>query len=200
MGLDEEIIIVMTLKQTFYLISTDIERYAQENKLTLSFLKKISIFFTPCVMSIAIHRIGHFFFKKNLHVIARMMWTMNIVLFSLDITPFTEIGSHFYLPHPVGVGIMGRVGNRVTFFIQTGTAGRKPKDIGAGLGGSIIGDDVVIGAFSKIIGPVKIGNRARIAPGSMVYRNVPEDVTVFGIPAKIINKRGHESNPGEDNE
>lgn len=179
----------MKIKRMFYLIGTDIKRYAEETGQNLSFFKKISIFFTPCVFSLTLYRISYYFFSNKHYLLARFFWSLNMILFSVDIVVSSEIGEAFYLPHPVGVALMAKIGNHVTLFAQTGIAGRKAKDIGAGIGASVIGDNVVLGAFSKIVGPVRIGNNVKVAPGSIVYKDVPDDVTVYGNPAKVITKQ-----------
>ena len=179
----------MKIRETFRLIGTDIERYAEFNGLRLSLLKKISIFLMPCILCVAFQRLSYYCFLRNWHLVSRFFWTLNIVLFAADITPYTQIGSHFYMPHPTGIGLMAKIGNRCTVYVQVGIAGRKNKDIGAGKGAPILGDDVVVGAFAKIIGPIRIGNNVSIGPGSLVTKGAPDNVILYGVPAKIVRHK-----------
>jgi serine O-acetyltransferase len=110
-------------------------------------------------------------------------------LFSTDIVMSSQIGESFFMPHPVGIAFMAKVGNNATFYAQTGIAARKGKDIGAGIAMSILGDNVVLGAFSKVVGPIRIGNNVTVAPATVVLKDVPDNVTVYGVPAKIIKHR-----------
>ncbi len=179
----------MNIKRMLYLIETDIKRYAHENGLQLSFFKKISILLTPCVFCVVLYRISSYFFSNRHFVFSRFFWSTNMFLFSADIVMSSQIGESFYMPHPVGVAFMAKVGNNATFYAQVGIAARKRKDIGAGIGMSILGDDVVLGAFSKVVGPVRIGNNVKVAPATVVFNNVPDNVTVYGVPARIIKHR-----------
>jgi serine O-acetyltransferase len=62
-------------------------------------------------------------------------------------------------------------------------------------GAPVIGDDVFIGAGARILGPVKVGDRARIAANSLVVNDVPADATAIGVPAKILRYTGRTDQP-----
>lgn len=193
----------MKFRNLFYLIHTDILRYARENQNyseksngiakdqpPLTFLKKISILLLPCVSSITLHRFSHFCWLRKHYLWSRFFWTLNIIFFSAEIIPFSEIGPYFYMPHPTGIGIMGKIGKNATIFLQGCLAGgRKDIDIGGGIGSPVIGDDVVIGIGAKVVGPVRIGNNVTIGPGSLILKNIPDNCVVFGIPARIIRNQ-----------
>lgn len=180
----------MKLRELFRLIGTDIERSAEINGWKLSFFKKISILLLPAMMSTAFYRISHFFHVNGHRHLARLFWTWNIHLFASDIAPHSEIGPYFYMPHSVGTVIAAKMGSHVTFYALACIGrGSKPKDVGAGTGLPVVGDHVVIGARSMILGPITIGSHATIGPGSVVMKNVPEHVVVFGNPARVIRKK-----------
>ena len=184
----------MKLKDVRYLINTDMARYAQEIDTHLSIGKKISFFFLPCVCSLIFYRLSHYFFHNKHYLIARFFYTVNIMLFSLDIAPSSRIGSHVYIPHPVGVIIAGNAGDFCTFFAQAGIGGGvKEVDIGAGVGLPVLGNYVTISAAAKVLGPYFIGDNSDIGALSLAISDVPENSILVGVPGKIIKTKTPES-------
>lgn len=104
----------------------------------------------------------------------------------------TRVGEDFHLVHPGNIKIhpCSVIGDRVGI-MQDVTLGETPERRGA----PTIGNDVFIGAGAKILGPVKIGARARIAANSLVIADVPPDTTAIGVPAKLLHYTGRLS-PG----
>lgn len=102
----------------------------------------------------------------------------------------TEVGPDLHLIHGDGIRIapLARLGARVGI-MQSVTIGTSPDRPGA----PNIGDDVFIGAGARILGPVKIGARARVAANSLVISDVPEDATAIGVPAKVLRYTGRPS-------
>ncbi len=97
------------------------------------------------------------------------------------------IGEGIHLIHGHGIRVSPRaiLGQRVGIAHDV-TIGSSPDRPGA----PIIGDDVFIGAGAKVLGPIKIGDRARIAANSLVISDVPADTTAIGVPAKILRYTG----------
>ncbi len=105
----------------------------------------------------------------------------------------TEIGEGFHMVHGWNIKIHPRtvIGDRVGIMHDV-TVGTTPQDPGV----PIIGNDVFIGAGARILGPVTIGDRARIASNSLVISDVPPDTTAIGVPAKILRYTGRPTGPG----
>ena len=99
----------------------------------------------------------------------------------------TVIGEGFHLVHAGNIRIHPKcvIGDRVGI-MQDVTLGTTPERAGA----PTIGDDVFIGAGAKILGPVNIGDRARIAANSLVISDVPPDTTAIGVPARVLHYTG----------
>lgn len=99
----------------------------------------------------------------------------------------TRIGEGLHIVHPDSVRIApdAVIGKRVGV-MQGVVIGTTPDRLGT----PVIGDDVFIGAGAKILGPVTIGDRARIAANSLVINDVPPDSTAIGVPAKVLRYTG----------
>ena len=108
-----------------------------------------------------------------------------------------EIGEDFHLVHSGNIKIHPRtvIGDRVGI-MQDVTLGTTPDNCEA----PTIGNDVFIGAGAKVLGAVKIGDRARIAANSLVISDVPPDTTAIGVPAKILRYTGRPVPDGSGDE
>lgn len=110
-----------------------------------------------------------------------------MIKYGIQIPRTTKIGYGFYIGHGVGIVINGGtiIGNNVNIsqFLSIGTNKRTP---------AVIGDNVYIGPNVCIVEDVHIGNNATIGAGAVVIKDVPDDATVVGVPAKVISY----NNPG----
>jgi len=99
----------------------------------------------------------------------------------------TQIGHGLHIIHPESVRIApgAVIGNRVGI-MQGVVVGTTPDRSGT----PVVGDDVFIGAGAKVLGPIRIGDRARIAANSLVINDVPADATAIGVPAKVLRYTG----------
>ena len=104
----------------------------------------------------------------------------------------TDVGEGVHIIHADCVRIAPNavLGNRVGIMhgVTIGTSIDRP-------GAPVIGDDVFIGAGAKILGPVRVGDRARIAPNSLVVNDVPPDTTAIGVPARVLHYTGRAPAP-----
>ena len=179
---------IMTLKTLRFLVRSDIERFAEHTGVTLSFTKRLSIFLMPSVQAIFLYRLGRYFYLKRLNVVARLLYTLNIILWGTDITPQSDIGPYFYMPHTSGVTLFAVMGERCTCYAQAAAGGGSgvEKDIGAGIGLPVIGDGVLLGARSMIVGPVSIGSGSMIGANAFVTFDVPENSSVVGQSGQFL--------------
>lgn len=139
----------------------------------------------PSVHSLINHRIAHFFYKKNLFFIARLISQLSRFFTGIEIHPGAKIGKGLFIDHGMGVviGETTEIGDNVVIYHQV-TLGGTGKDIGKRH--PTVGNNVIIGAGAKVLGPISIGDNAKIGANSVVLRDVPNDSTTVGIPA--INK------------
>ncbi len=146
----------------------------------------------PGVKAVFFHQISNFFYKAGFDLIARIISQSVRFFTGIEIHPGAKIGKNLFIDHGMGVviGETSEIGDNVTIYHAVTLGGsspsidserqrhekRHPK----------IGNDVVIGSGAQIIGPVKVGNNARIAANAVVVKDVPENATMVGIPAKAV--------------
>jgi len=125
-------------------------------------------------------------------VLPELLTYLNIVLFGLEVTPRCEIGPGIFFPHPSGTVIGAwRIGSNVTI-LQGVTLGAKRMDLGFDFRlRPEIGDNVTLGAGSKILGGIHIGDNVTVGANSVVVESVEADSTVVGIPARKISRERH---------
>ena len=154
---------------------------------------KLSLILTyPGVKAVFFHRIANFFSTAKFHLIARIISQFSRFLTGIEIHPNAKIGKNLFIDHGMGVviGETSEIGDNVTIYHAVTLGGISP---------SIdsdrqrhekrhpsIGNNVVIGSGAQILGPVKIGDNARVAANAVVVNDVKENATVIGIPAKEI--------------
>ena len=131
------------------------------------------------------YRVAHFFYKYNLKFIARMISQWGRWATGVEIHPGAQIGRGLLIDHGMGVviGETAELGDRITIYHGT-TLGGTGKE--KGKRHPTVGDNVVIGAGSKVLGNIKIGSNSKIGANSVVLDDVPEGATVVGIPGKVV--------------
>lgn len=139
----------------------------------------------PGVHAIALHRLAHALWRRGWRYLPRWISFIARWLTQVDIHPGARIGKRFFIDHGAGVviGETAEIGNDVTIYHGVtlgGTAWR------IGKRHPTLGNQVVVGAGAKILGPIVVGDRARIAANSVVIDAVPADATVVGIPGRIV--------------
>lgn len=135
------------------------------------------------------HRIAHWLWKHNVRLLARMVSQTGRFLTGIEIHPGATIGPGFFIDHGMGVviGETTEIGRDVTIYHGVtlgGTSWRKEKRH------PTIGDNVVIGAGAKVLGPFKVGDNSRIGAGSVVVHEVPANSVVVGVPGKVTYRDG----------
>jgi serine O-acetyltransferase len=135
--------------------------------------------------AIQTHRLAHWMWSQGRKDFAYYLQSRSSAVFQCDIHPAAKIGRGIFLDHATGlvVGETAVIGDNVSMLHDV-TLGGTGKDHGDRH--PKIADGVLIGAGAKIIGNIEIGHCARVAAGSVVLKAVPHNVTVAGIPAKIV--------------
>lgn len=140
----------------------------------------------PGVHAVIWHRLANRFWRKGFRFPARLLSWFGRFLTNVDIHPGATIGHRFFIDHGAGVviGETAEISNDVTLYHGVtlgGTSwspGKRHPTLEAG---------VVVGAGAKILGPITIGCGTRVGANSVVIECTPPDVTVVGIPAKVVH-------------
>tara|TARA_B110000444_G_C18710910_1_gene533643 strand:+ start:268 stop:843 length:576 start_codon:yes stop_codon:yes gene_type:complete len=153
----------------------------------------------PGVKAVFFHKISNFFYIAGFDLIARIVSQMVRFFTGIEIHPGAKIGKNLFIDHGMGVviGETSEIGDNVTIYHAVTLGGIAPsinsEDQRNEKRHPTIGNDVVIGSGAQIIGPVKVGNGSRIAANAVVVKEVPENSTMVGIPAKAV-KVGNQGN------
>lgn len=143
------------------------------------------LFLYPSMHAIILFRLAHKLYNKKLYFIARVVSQFARFLTGIEIHPGARIGKGLFIDHGMGVviGETAEVGDNVTIYhgVTLGGTGKEK-----GKRHPTVGDNVVIGAGAKILGPVYIGTGAKVGANAVVLKDVPCNSTAVGIPAKII--------------
>ena len=146
----------------------------------------------PGVKAVFFHQISNFFYKAGFDLIARVISQTVRFFTGIEIHPGAKIGTNLFIDHGMGVviGETSEIGNNVTIYHAVTLGGSSPSIDSERQRHEkrhpTIGNDVVIGSGAQIIGPIKIGNNSRIAANAVVVKDVPENATMVGIPAKTV--------------
>ena len=128
-------------------------------------------------------------------VIPKLLTYINVVLFGLEVTPKCEIGPGIFFAHPVGCIIGARkIGSKVTIFQGVGLGSLHP-DMGFNEDVRCeIGDNVILGAGCKILGPWYVGDNVTVGANSVVLGSISPNQSVIGIPARAVPSSTRTSN------
>ena len=139
----------------------------------------------PGLHAIIGHRIAHGLWKRNFRFTARWLSYFTRMFTQIDIHPGATIGHRFFIDHGCGVviGETAEIGNDVTLYHGVTLGG---VSWNAGKRHPTLCDGVMVGAGAKILGPVTVGLRARVGANSVVVHDIPEDMTVVGIPGRVV--------------
>ena len=157
---------------------------------------KLSIILTyPGVKAVFLHKFANFFSKAGFSLVARIISQFSRFLTGIEIHPAANIGKNLFIDHGMGVviGETSDIGDNVTIYHSVTLGGISP---------SIKSDEqrnvkrhptlknnVVIGSGAQILGPIIIGEYAKVGANAVVTRNVEPHAVMVGIPAKNIQTK-----------
>lgn len=137
----------------------------------------------PGFHAMLLHRLAHLLWNAKLKFLARVISALSRLLTGIEIHPAATIGDRCFIDHGHGVviGETAIIGNDVTLYQGVTLGGTSTQQVKRH---PTLGDHVVVGAGAKLIGPVIIGNGARIGANAVVVKDVEEGDTMIGVAAR----------------
>ena len=135
------------------------------------------------------YRVAHWFYLHKMFFVARWISQLTKWFTGIEIHPAAKIGRRLVIDHGTGIviGATAEIGDDCLLY-QGVTLGGTGKDVGKRH--PTLGNNIMVGAGAKVLGPFKVGDNARIAANSVVLREVPENATVVGVPGRIVRISG----------
>ena len=147
----------------------------------------------PGIKAVRSHRLAHWCYRHDLKFLARAISQRSRRRTGIEIHPGATIGRRLVIEHGMGIviGETAEIGDDCLIYHGV-TLGGTGKDVGKRH--PTIGNNVLIGTGAKVLGPIKVGDNSRIAANSVVLREIPEDSTAVGIPARVVRIAGQKVN------
>ncbi len=139
----------------------------------------------PGVIAVGMHRVAHWLFEARMFFLARFINHISRFFTAIDIHPGAKIGRHLFIDHGFTViGETSEIGDNVTIYQCVTLGGTNPTN---GVGGKrhpTLSDNVIVGSGAQILGPIVVGQRARVGANAVVTDDVPEGATMVGMKAR----------------
>ena len=180
----------MSKKNFFGLVVSDIKAAKKRDPAARSYLEVCLTY--SGFHALFFHRFCHLIWNLGLKTLSRFIANISRILTSIEIHPAVKIGEGFFIDHGAGlvIGETSEIGKNVTIYQQATLGGISPsinsesqRDVKRH---PTIGDNVIIGSGAQILGPIFVGNNSRIGTNAVVLKNVPNNLTFVGIPARKI--------------
>jgi serine O-acetyltransferase len=172
----------------FMSLTETVRAYRERDPAAKSYLEVLLCY--PGLHALVWHRMAHAFWRARLLLIGRFVSHIGRWLTGIEIHPAARIGRRVVIDHGMGVvvGETAEIGDdcyiyhQVTLGVARASSGKRHPTIG---------NNVIIGAGAKVLGPIHVGDNARIGANAVVVEDVPEDTTVVGIPARPVDRPPH---------
>ncbi len=142
----------------------------------------------PGLHALIFHRMAHRLWQWRLFLLARLLAAFSRWMTGIEIHPGAVIGRRFFIDHGMGV-VIGEttvIGDDCTLYHGVTLGGTRWYQ---GKRHPTLGNDVVIGAGAKILGPIEVGNGARVGSNAVIVKNVPPETTVVGVPGRVVRRK-----------
>jgi len=145
------------------------------------------IFSYPGFHALLFYRLSHFLWQNDLFFLGRLISQIGRFVSGIEIHPGATIGKNLFIDHGMGVviGETATIGDHVTIYhgVTLGGVSARP-----GKRHPQIGNNVIIGSGAQLLGPILVGDNARIGSNAVVVKDVPESATMVGVPARNVTK------------
>ena len=161
----------------------DVSTAFQKDPAANSLIEVLSTY--PGIQAVLLYRVAHFLWTIGLPYVPRFISYIARQYTGIDIHPGAKIGDYFFIDHGQGVviGETAEIGNNVTIYQ------------GVSLGGTsletkkrhpTLGNNIVVGAGAKLLGPIKIGDNVKIGANSVVTKDIPDNSVCVGVPGRVV--------------
>ena len=144
---------------------------------------RLEVFFLyPGFQAVLHHRLSHFLWGLGLKFIARLISLLSRIITGIEIHPGATIGRRFFIDHGMGVviGETATIGDDVTLYHDVTLGGTSAE---RGIRHPQLGNNVIVGAGAQLLGPIRVGDGARIGSNAVVVKDVAAGATMVGVPA-----------------
>ena len=171
----------------FKKIKADIQSIRERDPAVKSDLEVFFLY--PSFKAIRAYRRAHKFYLKNHYFIARAISQHALRKTGIEIHPGAKIGKNLFIDHGSGVviGETAEIGDNCTIY-QNVTLGGTGKETGKRH--PTLGNNVMVGAGARVLGPFKVGDNSKIAANAVVLTEVPPNCTAVGVPARVVKCNG----------
>lgn len=166
-------------------LNYDLERILKEDPAARGKIEVLLLY--PSIHALIAYRISNKLYKNKLFFLARLLSQISRFFTGIEIHPGATIGKGLFIDHGMGVviGETAEVGDNVTIYhgVTLGGTGKHK-----GKRHPTIGNNVIIGSGAKVLGPINIGDNVKIGANSVVLKDIEDNKTAVGIPAKVVKK------------
>jgi serine O-acetyltransferase len=170
----------------YMFLSETLRSYRERDPAARSYMEVL--FCYPGVHAVMWHRFSHWLWTHNLYFLGRFSSHLSRWLTGIEIHPAAKLGRRLVIDHGMGVviGQTAEVGDdcyiyhQVTLGVARTSSGKRHPTVG---------NNVIIGAGAKVLGPINVGDNARIGSNAVVVDSVPADTTVVGVPARPVDRK-----------
>jgi len=154
------------------------------------------VLFYPAFHAVWLYRVANWLWLRRRHLLARFVSQFGRLFTGIEIHPGAKIGRRFFIDHGMGVviGETAEIGDDVTLYHDVTLGGVSPSvdshDQRCTKRHPTLEDNVIVGSGAQILGPITVGRCARVGANAVVIKDVPSEVTVVGIPARVAVPRG----------
>lgn len=169
------------------LVRADVESIRRRDPAAKSDIEVLALY--SGMHAVLAYRVAHKLYVTNHFLSARAISQLARWITGIEIHPGATIGRGLFIDHGMGV-VIGEttvIGDDCTIY-QGVTLGGTGKDTGKRH--PTLGNNIMIGAGAKVLGPLSIGDYSKVAAGAVVLSNIPEHSTAVGVPAKVVRQRG----------
>jgi len=156
------------------------------------------VFCYPGFQALLFHRAANWLWRHHRYFLGRFVSHIGRVATGIEIHPGAMIGRCLFIDHGMGVviGETAEIGDNCTLYDGVTLGGTRPtKDQTGRKRHPTIGNNVIVGAGAKVLGPLKVGDGARIGAAAVVLKEVPPGATMVGNPARQVVRHGPGDSP-----